>query len=127
MSDPGSKPALSNLTEAEAIRRRRLLALWLLVVAALFSGAVAGVLAALSVAGAPMPQDDPTVLGLQAALDKAPTDAVLQDVLRQEDVQRPARAGIPSWTVRLPCPAARPIVQTSSAGSPAVVASSPRH
>lgn len=78
---------------------RRSLAVALMLVAALFSGVVMGVMIATHVSEPPTPPDSPTLQSLRALLVKNPASEELKDALRQED-QR-ARQGFFTHRKRL--------------------------
>ncbi len=74
-----------NDTLAATRMRRRSLAVSLMLVCALYSGAVIGVMVATYFAEPAVPPDSPTLQSLRALLVKNPASEELKDALRQED------------------------------------------
>ena len=85
-SDP-TRTTPSGLTaeEAAGLRRRRSLAMALMVVAALFSGVVIGAMVVTHLPQPPTAPDSPTIQSLRSLLLKSPQSEELKEALRAED------------------------------------------
>ena len=82
-----TRPAFDAAAALESTRRRRLLALWLLLIAGLFSGLAAGMMIATVLTGMSEPQNAATVETLRRALAADPSNAALREAVRAEDLR----------------------------------------